>query len=91
MGKFNLNEFDGEQAVDQPAKAAKTKAAGAPAKAKMPMMNIRFSPENYQFMRREAALRGVSVIYFTNWIIDQYRAVPGNEHKNDLYQAEEKW
>ena len=66
---------------------AKTQNTGA----KMPMMNIRFSPENYDYMRREAAIRGLSVIKFTNWIIDQYRQDPNHVHVNDLYLNEENW
>lgn len=70
-----------------PTKPAKTQQSAA----KMPMMNIRFSPENYDYMRREAAIRGLSVIKFTNWIIDQYRQDPNHVHVNDLYLNEENW
>lgn len=57
----------------------------------VPMMNIRFSPENYAYMRKEAAMRGLSVIKFTNYIIDQYRSDPSHVHQNDVYQDESKW
>ena len=93
MGKFNLDEFD----VKKPAKVEKKPVQEPKVEkkqnvgVKVPMMNIRFSPENYDYMRREAAMRGLSVIKFTNWIIDQYRQDPAHVHHNDVYQNEEKW
>ena len=105
MAKFNLDEFEFEEktvnskksntkkeVVEEPVQAKNV--ASMPVKSssgKMPMMNIRFSPENSDYMRREAAIRGLSVIKFTNWIIDQYRQDPNHVHVNDLYLNEENW
>lgn len=58
---------------------------------KAPMMNIRFTPENYDYMRREAAIRGLSVTAFTNWIINAYKADSNNVHENPIYRNEENW
>lgn len=98
MKKFNLNEFDmtreeKDTPVSTPVIADKTAgiAVHASPAIKVPMMNIRFSPENYDYMRREAAIRGLSVIKFTNWIIDQYRSDLSHVHQNDLYQNENNW
>ena len=96
MSKFNLDEFGdfGETAAESkaaaPKKAVKKKAA-KPAEGPMPMMNIRFSPENYRYMREEAAIRGLSVTKFTNWIIDEYRQDKSHVHVNPLYQNEAEW
>lgn len=67
-----------------------SKSASTP-KAVMPMMNIRFTPENYAYMRKEAATRGLSVIKLTNYIIDLYRSDPAHVHQNDAYQNEGNW
>ena len=96
MGKFNLNEFDmGKKKAKavKPVEAEQVaeKVVTQTSAKKVPMMNIRFSPENYEYMRREAAMRGLSVIKFTNWIIDQYRSDPAHVHNNDLYMNEENW
>lgn len=102
MGKFNLDEFDFEsdktKQTPKGKKPAESKqqaavpAVQAPASAgKVPMMNIRFTPENYAYMRQEAAMRGISVIKLTNWIVDQYRQDPSHVHTNPLYQNEEAW
>lgn len=47
---------------------------------KAPMMNIRYTPDNYVYMRRESMVRGMSVTAFANWIVDQYKADPKNVH-----------
>ena len=96
MGKFNLKEFDmgsKKQKTEKPVeeKQVAVKSVTKNSADKMPMMNIRFSPENYEYMRREAAMRGLSVIKFTNWIIDQYRSDPAHVHINDVYMNEENW
>lgn len=103
MAKFNLKEFDDfgarsagkERAFAQQQHAAplvvQPQKEKAERRAKMPMMNIRFTPDNYEYMRKEAAMRGLSVIAFTNLIIDEYRAVPEHVHENDVFQNPEKW
>lgn len=60
-------------------------------KKKAPMMNIRFSAENYDYMRKESAIRGLSVTAFTNWIINEYRKDPRNVHENPLFENEALW
>lgn len=58
---------------------------------KAPMMNIRFTPENYAYMRQESAMRGLSVTGFTNWLIDQYKSNPENVHTSGVYKDESNW
>lgn len=68
-----------------------TAAITQPVMKKAPMMNIRFTPENYDYMRRESSLRGLSVTAFTNWIINAYKADSKNVHENPMYLNEENW
>lgn len=103
MAKFNLNnESFGMKERPAPA-AAGTGPSGFSGdtetfcsvdkgkKGKAPMMNIRFTPENYDYMRRESAVRGLSVTGFVNWIIDAYKADPDHVHENPVYGNPEKW
>ncbi len=60
-------------------------------KPKAPMMNIRFSPENYAYLRMEASIRGLSVTAFVNWIVNSYKEIPGNVHDNPVYNNPDLW
>ena len=40
---------------------------------KLPSMNMRFSPENYEWMRKQAPLNGMSVSQFVNAILEKER------------------
>lgn len=63
----------------------------ASVKKKAPMMNIRFSPENYDYLRSESSIRGLSVTAFVNWIVDAYRKNPKNVHKNPYFENPSSW
>lgn len=82
MSKFHLDDF----ALSDAPKKKKTDTQAQPK-----MMNIRFSQENYSYVRKEAALRGLSVIAFVNYIVDLYRSDPAHVHENPFYRNEESW
>lgn len=54
---------------------------------KAPMMNIRFTPDNYAYVRQESAMRGMSVTGFVNWLLDEYKADPSHVHDSGVYQG----
>ena len=58
---------------------------------KMPMMNMRFTPENYNYMRREAAVRGMSASKFLNWMIEAYRSNPAHVNYTDDFLSKQDW
>lgn len=61
------------------------------AKEKAPMMNIRFTMDNYAYVRQESAMRGLSVTGFVNWLVDQYKADPSHVHTSGVYKDEGAW
>lgn len=61
------------------------------ASQKAPMMNIRFTQDNYAYVRQESAMRGLSVTGFVNWLVDQYKADPEHVHTSGVYQDEAAW
>lgn len=77
--------------VDETAGKTQNRASHGNVMKKAPMMNIRFTPENYAYMRQEAAMRGLSVTAFTNWLVDQYKADPKNVHTSGVFQDETNW
>lgn len=58
---------------------------------KLPTMNMRFTPENYEYLKREGAVRGLSATAFVNWLIETYRANPAHVHYNDDFKDTEGW
>lgn len=43
--------------------------------AKLPRVNMAFSPENFDYVKVVSGVMGMSMTRFTNWIIEQYREV----------------
>lgn len=58
---------------------------------KLPTMNMRFTPENYEYMRRESAVRGMSTTAFVNWLIESYRSNPAHVNYTDDFQQNADW
>ena len=58
---------------------------------KMPMMNMRFTDENYDYLKRESAVRGKSVSGFVNWLIETYRSDPKHVNYTNDYKEYEQW
>ena len=58
---------------------------------KLPTMNMRFSPENYEYIRRESAVRGLSATGFVNWLIETYRSDPAHVNYSDAFEQTAKW
>lgn len=58
---------------------------------KLPTMNMRFTPENYEYMRRESAVRGMSTTAFVNWLIESYRSNPVHVNYTDNFQQNADW
>lgn len=58
---------------------------------KMQITSIRFTPENHYYVRQEASMRGMTVIDFVNWVIDQYKSDPRNVHSSGVYKDSDKW
>lgn len=56
---------------------------------KMQITSIRFTPENHRYVRKEAAMRGMTVIEFVNYIVDLYKSDPGNVHTSGVYMDED--
>ena len=46
---------------------------------KLPRINLGFSTENHDFLRRESRRRGLSITAFVNQIIDEYRKAAHTE------------
>lgn len=57
----------------------------------LPTMNMRFSKENYEYIKREGAVRGLSATAFVNWLIETYRSVPEHVNYTDDFQKTEDW
>lgn len=58
---------------------------------KLPTMNMRFTPDNYEYMRRESAVRGMSTTAFVNWLIESYRSNPAHVNYTDDFQQNADW
>lgn len=58
---------------------------------KLPTMNMRFTPENYEYMKREGAVRGMTATKFVNWLIESYRSNPAHVHYDDSFKDTEGW
>ena len=58
---------------------------------KLPTMNMRFTPDNYEYMRREGAVRGMTTTAFVNWLIETYRSDPKHVHYTDDFKEDEGW
>ena len=41
---------------------------------KLPRINLGFSTENHDFLRKESRMRGLTITAFINQIIDEYRS-----------------
>jgi hypothetical protein len=61
-------------------RAAEMRTQGR-AGAKMPRINMAFTPENHQFIKIMSTIRGESMTQFVNFIFDQYR-----EEHPEIYQ-----
>ena len=57
----------------------------------LPTMNMRFSKENYEYIKREGAVRGLSATAFVNWLIETYRSVPEHVNYTDDFRKTEDW
>lgn len=78
MGKFNFNESD--FSLDKVVEKSEPKTASVEVKTetaestkgkkgkKMPMMNMRFTEANYDYLKRESRVRGMSASGFLNWM-----------------------
>lgn len=51
---------------------------------KLPAMNMHFSVENMEFLKRESRYRGLSVTGLCNGIIEAYRLDPDHVHYHDM-------
>lgn len=83
-----------ERALTQTGTVAKPQqktARGAVKEPKMQITSIRFTPENHRYVRMEAAMRGMTVIDFVNWLVDRYKADPKNVHSSGVYKDEDTW
>ena len=56
---------------------------------KLPTMNVRFSEENYAYLRKEAPIRGLSMSAFLNLLIEKYRSNP--KHVHDIVIEDDEW
>lgn len=103
MGKFGLEEsldqmmsghagkkrtaFATENSTERTPKAAEK----APQGAAYHMLNIRFEKANADYLKKEAALRGLSITKFVNWIVEQYRMDPDHVHDSGVFGDESAW
>lgn len=58
---------------------------------KLPTINMRFSEENYEYLKREGAVRGLTRTEFVNWLIESYRSNPAHVHYDDSYKTTVDW
>ena len=103
MGKFGLEEsldqmMSGRAEKKRTASATENgtertpKAAEkAPQDAAYHMLNIRFEKANADYLKKEAALRGLSITKFVNWIVEQYRMDPDHVHDSGVFGDESAW
>lgn len=45
---------------------------------KLPRINMAFSSDTYEYIKRESRIRGLSATAFVNYIIEEYKKEPGN-------------
>lgn len=74
--------------IQQPSGMAGTRGRKG---CKLPTMNMRFSEENYEYMRREGAARGMTATGFVNWLIETYRSNPAHVTYNNSFKDNEGW
>lgn len=103
MGKFGLEEsldqmMSGRAGKKRTASATENgtertpKAAEkAPQDAAYHMLNIRFEKANADYLKKEAALRGLSITKFVNWIVEQYRMDLDHVHDSGVFGDESAW
>lgn len=103
MGKFGLEEsldqmMSGRAGKKRTASATENgtertpKAAEkGPQDAAYHMLNIRFEKANADYLKKEAALRGLSITKFVNWIVEQYRMDPDHVHDSGVFGDESAW
>ena len=58
---------------------------------KLPTINMRFSEANYEYLRREGAIRGLTRTEFVNWLIESYRSNPEHVHYDDSFKGTVDW
>lgn len=99
--KFNLAEFtkDEEDQVETPVQAEPTATDAAESVVSAPvqkagkkptgykMVNIRFTKENAEYLRKESAVRGMNMTSFVNWLVDIYKADPSHVHDYSLMDS----
>lgn len=76
-----------ENSTERTPKAAEK----APQGAAYHMLNIRFEKANADYLKKEAALRGLSITKFVNWIVEQYRMDPDHVHDSGVFGDESAW
>lgn len=103
MGKFGLEEsldqmMSGRAGKKRTASATENgtertpkDAEKAPQGAAYHMLNIRFEKANADYLKKEAALRGLSITKFVNWIVEQYRMDPDHVHDSGVFGDESAW
>lgn len=103
MGKFGLEEsldqmMSGRAGKKRTASATGNGAERTPKAAEKAqqgaayhMLNIRFEKANADYLKKEAALRGLSITKFVNWIVEQYRMDPDHVHDSGVFGDESAW
>ena len=103
MGKFGLEEsldqmMSGRAGKKRTASATENGAERTPKAAEKAqqgaayhMLNIRFEKANADYLKKEAALRGLSITKFVNWIVEQYRMEPDHVHDSGVFGDESAW
>lgn len=103
MGKFGLEESLDQMmsghagkkrtasATENGAERTPKAAEKAPQGAAYHMLNIRFEKANADYLKKEAALRGLSITKFVNWIVEQYRMDPDHVHDSGVFGDESAW
>ena len=103
MGKFGLEEsldqmMSGRAGKKRTASATENGAERTPKAAENAqqgaayhMLNIRFEKANADYLKKEAALRGLSITKFVNWIVEQYRMDPDHVHDSGVFGDESAW
>lgn len=103
MGKFGLEEsldqmMSGRVGKKRTASATENGAERTPKAvekaqqgAAYHMLNIRFEKANADYLKKEAALRGLSITKFVNWIVEQYRMDPDHVHDSGVFGDESAW
>ena len=103
MGKFGLEESLDQMmsgragkkrmvsAIENGTERTPKAAEKAPQGAAYHMLNIRFEKANADYLKKEAALRGLSITKFVNWIVEQYRMDPDHVHDSGVFGDESAW